>query len=251
MIFKKRNIPYDLDDPRTTILHKEIILSTPFLKKIYLKWYSVFQSIYNNNPNGKYLEIGSGGGFLKDILPNIITSDILPLPYVDKQIDAQNLPFENNSLDAIFMLNVFHHIPNPALFLKEAERVLKPNGQVVMIEPANTLFSRWIYKKFHHEPFDENAGLQIDPGKPLSHSNQALPYIYFIREKNNFQKNYPSLKIQSIRYHTTLLYLLSGGVSYYPFVPNFSFSFFSFVELLLYPFQKMTGLFNTIIIQKQ
>ena len=30
---------YDLDDPRRTIHHKEIILSKPFLKKLYIEWY--------------------------------------------------------------------------------------------------------------------------------------------------------------------------------------------------------------------
>lgn len=250
MIIKKRHIPYDLDDPNTTILHREIILSTPFLRKIYTKWYQIFQSVYNNNPHGQYLELGSGGGFLKDILPNVITSDILPLPYVDKQIDAQHLPFADNTLDGIFLLNVFHHIPNPALFLKEAERVLKPNGKIVMIEPACTLFSKFIYKKFHHEPFDENAGFQIEAGKPLSHSNQALPYIYFIREKNFIQTHYPKLTIQSIRYHTTILYLVSGGMSYYPVLPHSLFFLFDFIELLLSPVQKYTALFQTIIVQK-
>ncbi|RME19565.1 MAG: class I SAM-dependent methyltransferase [Bacteroidetes bacterium] len=250
-MIKKRHIPYHLDDPNATIHHREIILSTPFLKKIYLQWYKIFEDIYNQQPNGQYLELGSGGGFLKDILPNIITSDILNLPYVDKQIDAQHLPFDDNSLDGIFILNVFHHIPNPALFLKEAQRTLKTGGKVVMIEPANTLFSRLIYKKFHHEPFDEKGALQIEPGKPLSHSNQALPYIYFIREKKYFESNFPNLKITSIRYHTALLYLLSGGMSYHPLVPAFSFSFFRFIELLLYPVQKYTALFQTIIISKK
>jgi SAM-dependent methyltransferase len=249
-MIKKRNKISDLDNPQTTLYHREIILSTPFLKKIYLKWYKEFEKIYSKNPNGKYLEIGSGGGFLKEIIPNVITSDILPLNNVDKIIDAQHLPFENETLDGIFLVNVFHHIPNPMLFLSEAQRVLKQNGKIIMIEPANTFFSRFIYKKFHHEPFDENGGLFIEAGKPLSHSNQALPYIYFIREKNFFEKNFPKLKIVYHSYHTTLLYLLSGGMSYYPFVPNFTFPIFQFLELILSPFQKYTALFQTIIIEK-
>jgi hypothetical protein len=31
--------PYGLDDPRTTLLHGEIIQRKPFLKKLYLDWY--------------------------------------------------------------------------------------------------------------------------------------------------------------------------------------------------------------------
>ncbi|GIV28580.1 MAG: hypothetical protein KatS3mg027_2394 [Bacteroidia bacterium] len=250
-MIKKRNIPYSLDDPRTTELHRKIILETPFLKKVYLNWYKEFQNVVNENSSGTYLELGSGGGFLKDILPQVITSDILPLSYIDKQINAEQLPFENKSLDGIFMLNVFHHIPRPYLFLKESQRVLKSRGKIVMIEPANTMFSRFIYKKFHHEPFDEGGELSIEAGRPLSHSNQALPYIYFIREKKYFQENFPELKILKIDYHTTLLYLLSGGVSYYPFVPAFTFDFFHIFEKCIKPFQRFTALFQTIIIEKQ
>lgn len=250
-MIKKRHIPYSLDDPRTTELHKQIILETAFLKEVYLIWYQEFQDVVKENPSGVYLELGSGGGFLKEVLPNVITSDILPLSYVDKQINAEQLPFEDNSLDGIFLLNVFHHIPHPYLFLQEAQRTLKSKGKIVMIEPANTFFSRWIYKTFHHEPFDEKGELSIAAGKPLSHSNQALPYIYFIREKKYFQENFSQLKILSIRYHTTFLYLLSGGVSYYPFVPMFMFSWVYFFEKCIQAFQRFTALFHTIIIEKQ
>ncbi len=106
-MIKKRHIPYSLDDPRTTELHRQIILETPFLKKVYLIWYKEFERVVKESPSGVYLELGSGGGFLKEVLPNVITSDILPLSYVDKQINAEQLPFENNSLDGIFLLNVF------------------------------------------------------------------------------------------------------------------------------------------------
>lgn len=251
MIFKKRPVPYELDDPRTTVWHRDIILSTPFLKKVYIYWYQYFVEVYTQNPEGTYLELGSGGGFLKDILPSVITSDIQPLPYVDMQIDAQSLPFDDNSIDGIFMLNVFHHIPKPYLFLKEAQRCLKPNGKIVMIEPANTFISRIIYKKLHHEPFDENGELEIESGKPLSHSNQALPYIYFIREKEWTAQQFSYLKIDDIKYHTALIYLLSGGMSYYPVVPSFSFPLFYGIERLLSVFYKKIALFCTVKILKQ
>ncbi len=247
----KRKIPYDLNDPRTTQLHRDIILNTPFLKKVYLYWYKEFEKVVQENPQKHYLELGSGGGFLKDLIPHLINSDILPLPYVDKQINAEQLPFENESLNGIFLLNVFHHIPRPYLFLKEAERCLKPNGKIVIIDPANTLFSRRIYKKLHHEPFDENGGLTINEGKPLSNSNQALSYVYFICEKNKFQKNFPHLKDTEYKLsYNTFVFIEWRGVLY-PFVLSFTFGIFNFAEKILKPIQKHTALFQTIIIQKQ
>src|SRR6187402_25446 len=137
-MFKKYTIPYELDDPKATLAHRDIILQKPFLKKLYNDWYDVFIKKAKEIKTGKYLEIGSGGGFLKEVFPEVITSDILNLPGVDQVFSAEELPFKENELASIMMLNVFHHIPKPYLFLKEAERTLVKGGKIIMIEPANS-----------------------------------------------------------------------------------------------------------------
>ena len=49
--------PYSLDDPRTTLHHRDVILSKPFLKKLYVEWYNQFKTsieeIQTKIPNGK------------------------------------------------------------------------------------------------------------------------------------------------------------------------------------------------------
>ena len=240
---------YDLDDPRRTLMHREIILEKPFLKKLYTKWYKSFIKSVEVT-DGKYLEIGSGGGFLKDIFPQVITSDILKLETVDIICDAENLPFADNSLAGIMMLNVFHHIPRPYLFLKEAERTLVSGGKIVMIEPANTFFSRFIYTNFHHEPFDPKGKMEIEQGNPLSNSNQALPYMYFKREIEDFKKTYPLLRIKKITPHTPFLYIISGGLSKSSMLPGCLFGFANFMEKIFSVFNKIFGLFYYIEIEK-
>ena len=249
-MFKKYKIAFDLDDPRTTLAHRDIILHKPFLKRLYLDWYQVFLKTSHGIKGGKYLEIGSGGGFLKDIFPEVITSDILELPHVDQVFSAEKMPFKHQELAAIMMLNVFHHIPNPHLFLKEAERTLIKGGKLIMIEPANSMLGRFIYKRFHHEPFDERGGRQIQAGNPLSHSNQALPYIYFERDLDIFKKEYPSLKINFVKYHSPFSYIISGGVSRSAMLPYFMYPLVKFKEWLLSPFSKKLGLFCTIEVEK-
>ena len=249
-MFKKYSIPYHLDDPKTTLAHRDIILQKPFLKQLYLDWYKVFIEKSKKIKNGRYLEIGSGGGFLKEVFPEVITSDILSLPDVDMVFSAEQMPFGENELASIMMLNVFHHIPKPHLFLKEAERTLVKGGIIIMTEPANSTLGRFIYKRFHHEPFDENAGREIEAGNPLSNSNQALPYIYFERDLPTFKNDFPHLKIRSVSYHSPFSYVISGGVSRSAMLPYFMYSFVKAGEWLLSPFSKQLGLFCTVEIEK-
>jgi SAM-dependent methyltransferase len=249
-MFKKYEIPFHLDDPRATLAHRDIILNKPMLKRIYMDWYKMFIRRSRELKKGKYLEIGSGGGFLKTVFPEVITSDILALEGVDMVVNAESLPFKDNELASILMLNVFHHIPHPHSFLKEAQRCLIKGGKIIMVEPANSALGRLIYKKFHHEPFDERGEREIEAGKPLSHSNQALPYIYFERDLAIFHRDYPNLKINSVMYHSPFSYLLSGGVSRQALLPYFLFPFVRFAELLTSPFARQLGLFCTIEVEK-
>ncbi|MEO6302080.1 MAG: class I SAM-dependent methyltransferase [Bacteroidia bacterium] len=249
-MFKKYTIPYELDDPKATLAHRDIILQKPFLKQLYNDWYDVFIKKAKEIKTGKHLEIGSGGGFLKDVFPEVITSDILALPNVDMVFSAEEMPFKENELASIVMLNVFHHIPKPYLFLKEAERTLIKGGKIIMTEPANSALGRFIYKRFHHEPFEENGPREIKAGNPLSNSNQALPHIYFERDLDLFKKNFPHLKINSIKYHSPFSYVISGGVSRSAMLPFFMYNFVKGIEWLFSPLSKQLGLFCTIEIEK-
>ncbi len=249
-MFKKYIIEFDLDDPNASLAHRDIILKKPFLKRLYTDWYLIFIIKSKEIKNGKYLEIGSGGGFLKDVFPEVITSDILILPNVDLIFTAEEIPFKENELASIVMLNVFHHIPKPHLFLKEAQRTLIKGGKIIMTEPANSALARFIYKRFHHEPFDEKGQREIKAGNPLSNSNQALPYIYFERDLDLFKKDFPLLKINSINYHSPFSYIISGGVSRSAMLPFFMYNFVKGIEWLFSPFYKQIGLFCTIEIEK-
>ena len=99
-----------LDDPRIIEAEKTVISAKPFLRRIYREWYDL---ISDNLPVGgdPVLEIGSGAGLLKEIVPDLILSDVLRSTDISTVIDAQRLPFAHNALRAIVMCNVLHHIP--------------------------------------------------------------------------------------------------------------------------------------------
>lgn len=48
--------------------------------------------------------------------------------------DSHKLPFENNHFDAIIMHLILAVVPDPALALKEACRVLKPGGKIYIFD---------------------------------------------------------------------------------------------------------------------
>jgi len=81
----------DIDAPETTSLRRRIIRRKPFLRRIYQEWYQALAAAVPVGP-GAVLELGSGPGFLSDSMPDLITSDLLPVPGVDLLSDARASP---------------------------------------------------------------------------------------------------------------------------------------------------------------
>lgn len=241
----------DLDDPSTTLLHAEIVRKKPFLRKIYLDFYNEFQNAFPDTAGKTFIELGSGGGFLKEIMPEVITSDVLQLPNVDKVFSALAMPFSDSSVDAFFMVDVLHHIPDAELFFKEALRCLKPGGKIVMVEPANTPFGRFIYQHFHHEHFDPTGTWHLEDTGPLSVANGAIPWIVFTRDRRVFEAKFPAFKILRVKPHTPFRYLISGGLSLRQLLPSFMYPVIKGIEVLLTPLNCVLGMFQTIELQKQ
>jgi len=219
-----------LDDPNTTVLRRQIIQRKPFLRSLYCEWYSLICSRLPAQQDS-ILELGSGAGFLKDCLPQVITSEVFVLDGVDRAEDATALSFGDSTLDAIVMTDVFHHIPDVELFFAEANRTLKSGGRLVMIEPWRTGWSSWVYRHLHHEPFrTATRDWRLPPGGPLSSANGALPWIVFERDRAKFIAANPTLEILTIEPLMPMSYLASGGVSMRSVVPGFAYPAIRFLE---------------------
>ncbi len=149
-------------DSQTSVDHKIIWESKPILRYIYRKWYKNILKQLKNCPKGLSLELGSGCGSIKESIPGTITSDIQFNSWLDITLDGQYVPFKNNSVSSISMIDVFHHLPNPQLLLSETYRVLKPCGKLVFIEPYPTFISSFIYKHFHNEPMNKNQKILLN-----------------------------------------------------------------------------------------
>ena len=240
---------FELDSIERTIAHGNVIQNKKFLKSIYTEWYKKTKILACYDSTGKFLELGSGSGFIKEEMPNVITSDVFCIPRVDRVIFANSLPFNNNSIDSIIMVDVLHHLYDVRSFFLEADRSLKHGGRIVMSEPWNSIWSKFIYRNFHHEPFETHSNWEVNDVRPLSSANGALPWIIFERDKLIFESEFPNLSIEKIEFHTPFRYLLSGGVSIKQMVPNFSFSFFSKIDNICA--SKLFSMFAYIVIRKK
>ena len=58
--------------------------------------------------------------------------------------DSENLPFEENSFDAVICSNSFHHYPNPQAFFDSAYRVLRKGGRLVVRDYTSSDFVVWL-----------------------------------------------------------------------------------------------------------
>lgn len=50
------------------------------------------------------------------------------------QGDSENLPYQDNSFDAVMCIESFHHYPDPLKALSEIYRVLKPQGKFILCD---------------------------------------------------------------------------------------------------------------------
>lgn len=224
-----------LNNPDRIEQLRRIILGKPSLRKFYIEVYHKYaRSLMHCPQHGLAIELGSGGGFVKDIIPDLITTDILPYRGIDQVVDATVLPYPDNSLRFIGMLNVFHHIPDALSFFREVQRCLLPGGRVFMVDQHPGWLSFFILKYLHHEPFNPQAvEWSFEGDGPLSGANGALAWIVFRRDVQLFQKLFPKLSLLQYRPHTPLWYWLAGGLKNWCLLPVWIWSLATFFDRAL------------------
>lgn len=241
----------DLDDPRTTAVRRRIVREKPFLRAIYADWYGRLLRALPPAP-GRVLELGAGGGFLDEVLPETIRSEVFLVPAVDAVLDALALPFAAGTLRGVVMTNVLHHLPQPARFLAEAARCVRRGGVIAMIEPWHTTWSRFVYRRLHHEPFEPAAASWEAAGSgPLSRANGALPWILFARDRARFEREHPEWRLVRVEPFMPFRYLVSGGVSRRSLMPGAATPLWRLVERGLDPLRDRLALFAEIVLERR
>lgn len=93
------------------------------------------------------LDIGCRDGYWSDRLKTkgyFMTSLDLNPQYIGAITHnaEDNLPFDNKSFDLVWCTEVIEHLHNPKRLLNEIDRVLKPDGQVILTTPNS---GWWFY----------------------------------------------------------------------------------------------------------
>jgi SAM-dependent methyltransferase len=88
--------------------------------------------------NKRVLEVGSGTGYLQDVVPDYVGLDISPTaarfyhkPFV--QGSATDLPFKDGDFDVLWTIYVLEHVPHPEQALAEMRRVVKNDGLLYLM----------------------------------------------------------------------------------------------------------------------
>ena len=104
-------------DLAATLANRKNLLGNKNLLYWYEKFFAHVLADQSKLSYGKILEIGSGASPLQHFFPQVKTSDVLPLPYLDYTFDALEIdrftPIKDESLDLIILTNVLHHLEKP------------------------------------------------------------------------------------------------------------------------------------------
>lgn len=108
--------------------------------------------------HGAVLDIGSGRGYLQDIVENYTGLDISSSVgrfYHKKFVlgSATSMPFSDNSFDGAWSIWVLEHVPNPEQALVETRRVVKNNG-VLFLWPAWSV-RPWAAEGYDARPYSD------------------------------------------------------------------------------------------------
>ena len=217
----------------------------PLLREIYADFYREIALRVAPARPGLTVELGSGMGNIKEYLPDCITTDVFPNPWLDRVENAYKLSFADAAVGHLILFDVWHHLQYPGEALKEFSRVMTSTGRIVIFEPAMGLLGRLVLGLFHHEPLGLNDEIQWEAPPGFSRDNPG----YYAAQGNasrvfgsrGFQSKLEGWSIAEVTYFPALAYLGSGGFRGRQMYPQAMLPVVQFADRLLAPFPTLAS----------
>lgn len=197
-------------------LNKVAWARKPSLRKVYNSFHEAIRRRLKYIPNKLIVELGSGIGSIKTVIPECVTTDIFSNPWLDRQENAYSLSFTNDSVGCLILFDVWHHLEYPGTAMREFWRVLVEGGRVILFEPAISVFGTLIYGSFLHaeplglgQPIHWEAPVNFDPTRaPYFAAQSRAARIFQRREITQWSLEWNLLAVEEI---VSFAYVLSGG----------------------------------------
>lgn len=217
----------------------------PILGRIYGEFYREIAARIDPSIPGSVVELGSGMGNIKAHLPHCVTTDLFPNPWLDRVENAYALSFAGCSVGHLILFDVWHHLEFPGTALAEFQRVLVPDGKLIIFDPAMGLLGRIVFGLFHHEPLGLGEKIQWDAPAGFNPYQQR----YYAAQGNasrifgepGFGSKLAGWRILEIQYLSAMAYLASGGMRGPQLYPSALFPVLSRADRVLSRFPSLAS----------
>ena len=218
----------------------------PILHRIYHEFHRLIATRLSRLDRPLVVELGSGIGNIKEVIPDCLRTDLFPNPWLDQVENAYQLSFGNEQVSDLVLFDVFHHLHYPGTALREFHRVLRPGGRVLIFDPCISGLGALVYGPFHPEPVAYFAPIRWEapPGWSATQTDYYAAQgnatrIFFGRERSLLPAEWRVVRRERF---AAIAYAASGGYSKPQLYPDSLYPILMAIEPAL---NLLPGLFST------